>query len=476
MPSPPTSLPSPDRIYDKYVDKHMDTPSVTPLVTPSHNINYRLRQSPTHTAKYIESTNQMGRRRNTDCTPIKRRSPSKGENETKKVKIRITLSDNETIKRGRGRPKVRPIHPPLPALTEEEKEFFKTFGNKLTAEEADTQRGTPAEIDKLRYEKAKQRSEQIQSHITPGTEIPRIKQIVFGDYLIDTWYVAPYPEEYSQNSTLFMCEFCMKYMKSSYVAGRHKLKCTVRYPPGDEIYRDDKISIFEVDGRKNKMYCQNLCLMAKMFLDHKTLYYDVEPFLFYIMTESDEKGCHFVGYFSKEKRSAMNYNVSCILTMPVYQRKGYGQFLIDFSYLLSKKENKTGSPERPLSDLGLLSYRSYWKNVIFRELSQQSDPISIEELSHRSSLTPDDIISTLETNGMLFYDKATKKYSIAVDMDTIRHHLNEINKKNHIKLNPDKLTWTPFILSRDRLAVLLGQTKHTIKHTDETADVDVEQL
>jgi hypothetical protein len=36
-----------------------------------------------------------------------------------------------------------------------------------------------------------------------------------------------------------------------------------------------------------------------MFLDHKTLYYDVEPFLFYIMTEVDDEGCHFVGYFSK---------------------------------------------------------------------------------------------------------------------------------------------------------------------------------
>lgn len=97
-----------------------------------------------------------------------------------------------------------------------------------------------------------------------------------------------------------------------------------------------------------QIYCQNLCLMAKMFLDHKTLYYDVEPFLFYIMTEVDERGCHFVGYFSKvlydigrpvqttycvnqEKRSAMNYNVSCILTLPVHQRKGYGQYLIEFS-------------------------------------------------------------------------------------------------------------------------------------------------
>ena len=52
------------------------------------------------------------------------------------------------------------------------------------------------------------------------------------------------------------------------------------------------------------MYCQNLCLLAKLFLDHKTLYYDVEPFLFYVLTYNDDEGCHLVGYFSK---------VSCIL-------------------------------------------------------------------------------------------------------------------------------------------------------------------
>lgn len=47
------------------------------------------------------------------------------------------------------------------------------------------------------------------------------------------------------------------------------------------------------------IYCQNLCLLAKLFLDHKTLYYDVEPFLFYVLTQNDGKGCHLVGYFSK---------------------------------------------------------------------------------------------------------------------------------------------------------------------------------
>ena len=54
--------------------------------------------------------------------------------------------------------------------------------------------------------------------------------------------------------------------------------------------RKDNISFFEVDGRKNKEYAQNLCLLAKLFLDHKTLYYDTDPFLFYIMTENDSKG------------------------------------------------------------------------------------------------------------------------------------------------------------------------------------------
>ena len=84
-------------------------------------------------------------------------------------------------------------------------------------------------------------------------------------------------------------------------------------------------------GRVSQLYCQNLCLLAKLFLDHKTLYSDVEPFLFYVMTETDDQGAHIGGYFSKEKYSPDDYNVACILTLPPFQRKGYGRLLIQFS-------------------------------------------------------------------------------------------------------------------------------------------------
>ena len=44
-----------------------------------------------------------------------------------------------------------------------------------------------------------------------------------------------------------------------------------------------------------QVYCQNLCLLSKLFLDHKTLYFDVDPFLFYVLCERDAAGYHMVG-------------------------------------------------------------------------------------------------------------------------------------------------------------------------------------
>ena len=95
----------------------------------------------------------------------------------------------------------------------------------------------------------------------------------------------------------------------------HSGQCVQRQPAGKEIYRKGTLSLFEVDGLDHKLYCQNLCLLAKLFLDHKTLYFDVVPFLFYILCEVDKQGAHVVGYFSKEKESPEGnefYFIHCI--------------------------------------------------------------------------------------------------------------------------------------------------------------------
>ncbi|XP_017570949.1 histone acetyltransferase KAT7a isoform X1 [Pygocentrus nattereri] len=281
----------------------------------------------------------------------------------------------------------------------------------------------------------------LQGQVTEGSNM--IKTIVFGRYELDTWYHSPYPEEYARLGRLYMCEFCLKYMKSQTILRRHMAKCVWKHPPGDEIYRKTAISVFEVDGKKNKIYCQNLCLLAKLFLDHKTLYYDVEPFLFYVMTEADNTGCHLVGYFSKEKNSFLNYNVSCILTMPQYMRQGYGKMLIDFSYLLSKVEEKVGSPERPLSDLGLISYRSYWKDVLLRYLHNfQGKEISIKEISQETAVNPVDIVSTLQSLQMLKYWKG--KHLVLKRQDLIDEWRSKELKRGSSKtIDPTALKWTP---------------------------------
>uniref|UniRef100_A0A8P4K8T9 Histone acetyltransferase KAT5 n=1 Tax=Dicentrarchus labrax TaxID=13489 RepID=A0A8P4K8T9_DICLA len=284
------------------------------------------------------------------------------------------------------------------------------------------------------------------SHDDIVTRMKNIECIELGRHRLKPWYFSPYPQELTTLPILYLCEFCLKYLKSLKCLQRHLTKCNLRHPPGNEIYRKGTISFFEIDGRKNKMYSQNLCLLAKCFLDHKTLYYDTDPFLFYVMTEYDSKGFHIVGYFSKEKESTEDYNVACILTLPPYQRRGYGKLLIEFSYELSKVEGKTGTPEKPLSDLGLLSYRSYWSQTILEILMDlkpdngERPQITINEISEITSVKKEDVISTLQYLNLINYYKG--QYILTLSEDIVDGHERAMQKR-HLRIDPKCLHFTP---------------------------------
>nr|CAD1822530.1 unnamed protein product [Ananas comosus var. bracteatus] len=308
------------------------------------------------------------------------------------------------------------------------------------------------------------------------TKVKNIAKIELGRYEIDTWYFSPFPPEYNDSPKLYFCEFCLNFMKRKEQLQRHMRKCDLKHPPGDEIYRSGTLSMFEVDGKKNKVYGQNLCYLAKLFLDHKTLYYDVDLFLFYVFVNVMIEGATWLdisrrrlllvgpgpGYnFSKpettqdpddpkprkpnlkqsEKHSEESYNLACILTLPPYQRKGYGKFLIAFSYELSKKEGKVGTPERPLSDLGLLSYRGYWTRVLLEILKKHKSNISIKELSDMTAIKADDILSTLQSLDLIQYRKG--QHVICADPKVLDRHLKAAGRGG-LEVDVSKLIWTPY--------------------------------
>jgi histone acetyltransferase MYST1 len=219
-----------------------------------------------------------------------------------------------------------------------------------------------------------------------------------------------------------------------------------RHPPGIEIYRDSNVSMFEVDGAVEKIYCQNLSYLAKLFLDHKTLFEDVDVFLFYVLCTHDERGFHPVGYFSKNKYSDAGYNLACILTFPSSQRMGFGKFLIQFSYELSKKENKVGSPEKPLSDLGFLSYSSYWANAVLNMLkNDRTDTISVIDISCKTSIVSSDVVQTLE-----LLDLVIQRDNGTTVLDCCPERIDALLKKYpapSLICDPDKLHWAPLYVT-----------------------------
>ena len=126
--------------------------------------------------------------------------------------------------------------------------------------------------------------------------------------------------------------------------------------------------------------------------------------------------------------------------------------VIDLSYGLSRQEGIFGSPERPLSDLGLISYRSYWKDIIISYVLSltQENKFSVRELSLQSGesifrlffcliskgILQNDIVSTLQSMQVLKYWRG--KHIVIQPDDTTEWKERLI--KFTLRCNPAKIT------------------------------------
>ncbi|KAK1918971.1 hypothetical protein P3342_001101 [Pyrenophora teres f. teres] len=98
-----------------------------------------------------------------------------------------------------------------------------------------------------------------------------------------------------------------------------------------------------------------------------------------------------------------NNNLACILVFPPWQKQGLGQILMGASYEMSRREERLGGPEKPLSDLGRIAYTHYWSQTLARTIlnSPSKKIITIHDLRDKTYIVPEDIIATLQAMDVL---------------------------------------------------------------------------
>lgn len=213
-------------------------------------------------------------------------------------------------------------------------------------------------------------------------------------------------------------------------------------------------------------------------------------------------------------------------------------------YLLSKKEKRLGTPEKPLSDLGLITYKSYWTVSIYRYLLMLSTSelrsLSIDDISSATSIVPDEVYYVLKSNDLIepitddddpakdisagrsgsvsedsglpasveairkagpqaaslsspaqLYGQGVQNnrkkgvdaaarvaietstsippaYRIAVaeHRKELQEHLEKYDSKGYLVLKPEKLQWTPFLVTRGAQPTELADVQAAALHVD----------
>lgn len=303
-------------------------------------------------------------------------------------------------------------------------------------------------------------------------EKPNIGKVTFGKYEFEPWYGNPayfnpyegvpnmlgyeysnmiaadpmsrkrqksYSSEECFIDHLFVCEYCFKYSVNENEMLEHWEICRFhRENPdvGTMVYYDRKKNhiIREVKGYQDPLFCQNLCLFGKLFLDDKSVYFNIDHFNFYVFYSKDgERDYIPMGFFSKEMIAYdPTTNLACICVFPPFQRRHIGAMLIEFLYTLARLLQATSGPEIPLSPFGKVSYLNYWSKNLAKQLIQtRSRNFTLEELSTATGYRKEDVLYTLEHMEVLTQEPNGK---VVLASDKLQEWVNatkfDVNKQH----------------------------------------------
>jgi hypothetical protein len=324
-----------------------------------------------------------------------------------------------------------------------------------------------------------------------------VETVVLGNISFETWYHSPYPDnvilprEQHSNSIrsraafdgdivngaysapspstasvtsatcpqLHVCPYCFRYTPdvAAYISHlrhhKHIRNQDPDTPPVPEsstkIYEHDGYVVWEVKGETEKLYCQNLSLFGKLFLDQKSVFFDTGGFDYYVLTYTpperssrpqkkrggQKRGPSYstedlgletqvLGFFSKESPSWDSNNLACILVFPPFQHRQLGKLLMSVSYKLSAwewEEGIIGGPEKPLSEMGRRSYLRFWAERVARFMlgqsadaegervfergkrkknGQRKEEMTVKEIGERTGMLAEDVVAALGEMGI----------------------------------------------------------------------------
>ena len=102
-------------------------------------------------------------------------------------------------------------------------------------------------------------------------------------------------------------------------------------PAGSLIYDQNDVQIYEVLGWKSPSFCENLCLLATLFIESKVEIKNVHRFRFYVLMVKYADGQSHIGGFFSKLQYQERLNLSCLLIFPPYRNRGFGSLMIEIS-------------------------------------------------------------------------------------------------------------------------------------------------